>query len=49
MWWTATRVGVHWALVQYWLYEEDIPLQERNLTNESMARVRAYREQKTDE
>jgi len=46
MWWIAVRTGVHWALVQYWLYEDDIPLQERNLTDETLAKVRAYRDER---
>lgn len=44
MWWLAIRLGVHWALVRYWLYEDDIPLRERNFPEESMERIRAYRE-----
>jgi hypothetical protein len=46
MWWIAVRTGVHWVLVQYWLYEDDIPLQERNLTDETLAKVRAYRDER---
>lgn len=30
MWWLAVRPGVHWVLVRYWLYEDDVPLRERN-------------------
>lgn len=44
MWWIATRRGVHWALVSYWLWEDDVPLMERNLTAETAERVRALRE-----
>lgn len=45
MWWIAVRFGVHWALVRYWLYEDDIPLKERNFTADGMEKIRAYREQ----
>ena len=48
MWWIAIQVGVHWALVRYWLYEADIPLQERNFTAESMAKIRAEQESGDD-
>ena len=44
MWWIAIQVGVHWALVRYWLYEDDIPLKERNFSEESMEQIRAHRE-----
>jgi hypothetical protein len=44
MWWLGIRLGVHWALVRYWLYEEEIPLRERNFPAETTARIRAYRE-----
>ena len=47
MWWIAIQVGVHWALVRYWLYEDDIPLKERNFTEESMEQIRAYQEQQS--
>ena len=43
LWWIGIVAGVHPSLVSYWLYEDDIPLMERNLTEESMARVREYR------
>jgi hypothetical protein len=29
--------------VRYWLYEDGIPLRERNFAAETMARIRAYR------
>ncbi|MFC6826231.1 hypothetical protein [Halopelagius fulvigenes] len=35
--------GVHPSLVSYWLSEGDIPLMERNFTEESMRRIRTYR------
>lgn len=44
LWWIGILTGVHPSLVTYWLYEDDIPLMERNLGAESMAEVRAYRE-----
>lgn len=44
MWWIAIRLGVHWALVRYWLYEESIPLRERNFPPERMERIRAHRD-----
>lgn len=30
-WWIAVRCGVHYSLVQYWLYEADIPVMRRNV------------------
>lgn len=42
MWWVAIRVGVHWALVRYWLYEASIPLRERNFTPDTLAEIRAH-------
>lgn len=48
MWWIAIQRGVHWALVRYWLYEDDIPLQERNFTDTTMEQIRAYRDQIND-
>lgn len=44
LWWIGLLVGVHPALVTYWFYEDDIPLMERNLTDESLERIRDYRE-----
>lgn len=46
LWWIAVLVGVHPSLASYWLYEDDIPLMERNYTDESMERIRAYRDAK---
>jgi hypothetical protein len=36
--------GVHPSLVTYWLYEDDIPLMERNYTAEAMERIRTQRD-----
>ena len=44
LWWIGLLVGVHASLVKYWLYEEDIPLMERNFTERSMDRIRSVRE-----
>ncbi|MFB6138041.1 MAG: hypothetical protein ABEJ42_06845 [Halobacteriaceae archaeon] len=44
MWWIAVRLGVHWSLVRYWLWEADVPLKERNFGPESMAKLRAHRD-----
>jgi len=30
-WWIAVRCGVHWALVQHWLREADVPVCRRNV------------------
>lgn len=43
MWWLGVRLGVHWATVRYWLYEDGIPLKERNFGAETMAAVREHR------
>jgi hypothetical protein len=47
LWWIGLQVGVHPSLVTYWFYENDIPLMERNYTEESMEQIRAYRESDT--
>lgn len=39
MWWIAVECGVHHALVARWLYEADVPLLRRNLTEEIARRV----------
>lgn len=44
MWWIALRTGVHWALVRYWLAEDDIPLRERNFSAETLAEIREHQE-----
>lgn len=44
LWWIGMLAGVHPSLVTYWMYEDDVPLMERNLTDESLAAVRAHRE-----
>lgn len=44
LWWIGLLVGVHPSLVTYWMYEDDVPLMERNLTDESLEAVRAYRQ-----
>lgn len=44
LWWIGILTGVHPSLVTYWLYEDDIPLMERNYSEESMEQIRAYRE-----
>lgn len=46
LWWIGILAGVHPSLVTYWFYEDDIPLMERNYTEESMEQIRAYREAK---
>lgn len=44
LWWIGILAGVHPSLVTYWFYENDIPLMERNYTEESMEKIRAHRE-----
>ncbi|WP_222913411.1 hypothetical protein [Natrinema sp. SYSU A 869] len=44
LWWIGILTGVHPSLVTYWFYEYDIPLMERNYTEESMEQIRAHRE-----
>jgi hypothetical protein len=41
LWWMAVESGVHYSLVTYWLWEEDIPLAERNLSDETARRIAA--------
>lgn len=43
LWWIGLLTGVHPSLVNYWFYEDDVPLMERNFTAESMDRIRAVR------
>lgn len=43
LWWIGIVVGVHPSLVTYWCYEYDIPLMERNFTDETMEQIRSYR------
>ncbi|MFB6198516.1 MAG: hypothetical protein ABEI52_09670 [Halobacteriaceae archaeon] len=42
MWWIATKLGVHWALVRLWLYEEDLPLRKRNFGESTMAKIQGH-------
>ncbi len=42
MWAIAVRTGTHFALVKYWLREEDVPLQWRNFGDESKSRLEAF-------
>lgn len=44
LWWIGLLSGVHPQLVSYWLYEDDIPLMERNFTAESLEKIRAIRD-----
>ena len=41
LWWIAVELGVHYSLVTFWLWEADIPLAERNLSDETMRQVEA--------
>jgi len=45
LWWMAVESGVHYALVTYWLWEANVPLAERNLSDETLARVETGREE----
>ncbi|GAA0245727.1 hypothetical protein ACFFQF_04920 [Haladaptatus pallidirubidus] len=42
MWAIAIRTGTHFAVVKYWLREDDIPLKWRNFGEESKARLRKF-------
>lgn len=44
LWWIGILAGVHPSLVTYWFYENDIPLMERNYTDESMEQIRTHRD-----
>lgn len=44
LWWIGILTGVHPSLVTYWFYEHDIPLMERNYTEDSMEKIRTQRE-----
>ena len=41
LWWIAVRCGVHYSLVQYWLYEADVPVMRRNVPDRLLAEVDA--------
>lgn len=43
LWWIGILTGVHPSLVTFWFYEAEIPLMERNYTEESMEQIRAQR------
>jgi hypothetical protein len=43
-WWIAVRCGVHYSLVQYWLYEADIPVMRRNVPDQVLEQVDAMGE-----
>jgi len=44
LWWIGLLAGVHPSLVTFWFYEADIPLMERNYTDESLEQRQAGRE-----
>jgi hypothetical protein len=48
MWWIAIQTGVHWSLVNYWLWEDDIPLMERNFLDETLQEIETYRRTRDD-
>lgn len=43
LWWIGVVTGVHPSLVTYWCYEDDIPLMERNITEDTMEQIREVR------
>lgn len=45
LWWIGLLCGVHASLVKFWLYEDGIPLMERNFTAESMEQIREARDE----
>ena len=48
LWWIGILAGVHPSLVTYWFYENNIPLMERNYTDESMEQIRAHRDERDE-
>ncbi|MCU4754516.1 hypothetical protein OB919_21535 [Halobacteria archaeon AArc-curdl1] len=44
LWWIGVMAGIHPSLVTYWFYEDDIPLMERNFSEESLEQIHAYQE-----
>ena len=46
-WWLAVEYGVHYSLVVYWFWEEDVPLMRWNIPEERWPAIDAVRE--TDE
>lgn len=36
-WWLSVRLGVHYSLVVFWLWEDDVPLMRRNVPDETLA------------
>lgn len=43
LWWMAVELGVHHSLVTFWLWKKDIPLAERNLSDETVQQIEAER------
>lgn len=39
LWWMAVELGVHYALVTFWLWEADVPLAERNLSDDLLSEI----------
>lgn len=48
LWWIGVQTGVHASLVSYWLYEDEIPLMERNFTPDSLAMIEVHRDAEND-
>lgn len=44
LWWIGILTGVHPSLVTFWLWEDDIPLLERNFNEDSMQKIRTHPE-----
>lgn len=41
LWWMAVELGVHYSLVTVWLWEADVPLAERNLSDATKKQLEA--------
>ncbi|UPV98886.1 hypothetical protein M0R88_10110 [Halorussus gelatinilyticus] len=39
LWWIAVECGVHYSLVTFWLWEDDVPLAERNLSDATQRQI----------
>lgn len=40
LWWIGVVTGVHPSLVTYWCYEDNIPLMERNISEDALEQIR---------
>lgn len=42
LWYVAVETGTHMSLVYYWLWEDDVPLMERNFLDDTLAEIKSH-------